>query len=73
VEIATIDGDHAAQLREAGARLAGVPDERAAQEAALMSGYVHVHIDMDVHWRVPEGAEPARMSGSSWNFATAIL
>jgi len=58
-EIATIDGDHAAQLWEAGARLAGVPDERTAQEAALMSGYVHVHVDMDVRWRAPEGAEPA--------------
>jgi hypothetical protein len=59
VEIEAIDQDHAAELWEVGARLAGVPDERTAQEAALVRGYVHVYVDMDVDWRAPERAEPA--------------
>lgn len=59
VVVQSIDAPRAADLYDEGARLAGVGDVRGAHEAALVAGYVEVHVDLDVRWRTCEGGKPA--------------
>jgi hypothetical protein len=59
VMVEIIDAQRAAHLWDAGARPPGVTDDRPTQEAALVSGYVEVHVDLDVQWRRSKRRGPA--------------
>jgi hypothetical protein len=57
--VETINQERATQLWDEGERPTGNHGDRAAQEAALVRGYVETHIAIDVEWRNPHHTEPA--------------
>jgi hypothetical protein len=59
VDVETIGPKRAAQLWDAGMRPTGMLGDRAAEEAALVRGYVESRVEMNVRWCVHERDKPA--------------
>lgn len=59
VKVDPIEPARAAYLYETGARAWNVENRPNAQQAALASGYVEVHVTLDVEWQAPTVGQPA--------------
>jgi hypothetical protein len=60
VHVTPIRTERASELLNTGGSVPGVdPDDKDAQERALVNGYVDVHVDMTVDWNAPDNGRVA--------------
>lgn len=60
VRVTPIQIERASELLAIGGQVPGVdPDDRNAQQNALVSGYVEVHVDMTAEWKAPDNGKVA--------------
>jgi hypothetical protein len=60
VQVTAIERARASELLDVWGHVPGVnPDDKDAQQNALVSGYIEVHVDMTVEWKAPDNGKVA--------------